>query len=295
MVTPAVVVFARNELDLIAAFAGCSLDEKPGSNWVQDAGGLPDYICRIAKAVRKTGKTTSQAISIAVSRVKVWATGKGVDKDTQAKAAAAVAEWEKLRAKSHAKSDAKKVAASNTGGDILTLSAKITSFNVETVRRAWESQTDAWIKKYRAAFPDGDGPEPRPVYSYIRELWTDHVIVEARGDTLFRVDYAVDADNNVTFDEPVQVKMQYVTVAQDDMVGSDISDDDLRRILATVGPCHTSNTDKVRLSITEKPSALQQVLGHQITQPRTALGQILDASIGTPIIGFPSLLTPSGP
>lgn len=68
---------------------------------------MPDYICRIAKAIKKTGKTTSEAISIAVSRVKVWASGKGVDKDTQAKAAAALAEWEKLRAKSHAKSAAK--------------------------------------------------------------------------------------------------------------------------------------------------------------------------------------------
>lgn len=28
------LVFHRTELDLIVAFAGCSLDEKPGSNWV---------------------------------------------------------------------------------------------------------------------------------------------------------------------------------------------------------------------------------------------------------------------
>jgi hypothetical protein len=68
---------------------------------------LPDYICRIARAIKKSGKTTSEAISIAVSRVKVWASGTGVDKDTQAKAAAALAEWEKLRAKSHAKTAAK--------------------------------------------------------------------------------------------------------------------------------------------------------------------------------------------
>lgn len=100
----------REDQDLILAFAGCSLDESPGSNWVQDAGGLPDYICRIAKAIKKTGKTTSEAISIAVSRVKVWAAGKGVDKETQAKAAEAVAAWEKLRAKSHAKSAGKKAA-----------------------------------------------------------------------------------------------------------------------------------------------------------------------------------------
>jgi hypothetical protein len=93
--------------DLILAFAGCSLDESPGKNWLENVGGLPDYICRIARAIKKTGKTTSEAIAIAVSRVKVWASGKGVDKDTQGKAAAALAEWEQKRAKSHAKTAAK--------------------------------------------------------------------------------------------------------------------------------------------------------------------------------------------
>lgn len=100
---------SSEDQDLILAFA-CSLDESPGKNWVENAGGLPDYICRIARAIKKTGKTTSEAISIAVSRVKVWASGKGVDKDTQGKAAAALAEWEKLRAKSHAKTAAKDAA-----------------------------------------------------------------------------------------------------------------------------------------------------------------------------------------
>jgi hypothetical protein len=68
---------------------------------------LPEYICQVAKGIKKTGKTTSEAIAIAVSRMKVWATGKGVDKDTQAKAAAALAEWEEKRAKTHAKTAAK--------------------------------------------------------------------------------------------------------------------------------------------------------------------------------------------
>lgn len=102
--------------DLIVAFAGCSLDEKPGSNWVQESGGLPEYVCRVAKAIKKTGKSTSQAIAIAVSRIKTWAAGKGVDKDTQAKAASALAEWEKLKGKSHAKKD--KVAASHIDSTI---------------------------------------------------------------------------------------------------------------------------------------------------------------------------------
>lgn len=102
------LALTSEDYELIVAFAGCSLDESPGSNWVQEAGGLPDFVCRIARAVKKSGHTTSEAIAIAVSRVKVWASGKGVDKDTQAKAAAALAEWEEKRAKSHAKSGAKK-------------------------------------------------------------------------------------------------------------------------------------------------------------------------------------------
>lgn len=69
-------------------------------------------ICEIARAIKRTGKSTQNAIQIAVSRVKVWATGKGVDKDTQAKAAKAVAEWEAKKSKSKAKTKAKDVKAS---------------------------------------------------------------------------------------------------------------------------------------------------------------------------------------
>jgi hypothetical protein len=85
---------------------------------VQDTGGLPDYICRVARAVKKSGHSTSEAIAIAVSRIKVWASGKGVDKDTQAKAADALAEWEAKRAASHAKT-----AAKDAGKDVKASSA----------------------------------------------------------------------------------------------------------------------------------------------------------------------------
>lgn len=112
----------QTDHDLIVAFAGCSLDESPGSNWVQKAGGLPEYICQIARAIKKTGKTTSEAIAIAVSRIKVWATGKGVDKDTQGKAAKALAEWESKRAKSHAK-DTVKASFDFTDSDLLKIVA----------------------------------------------------------------------------------------------------------------------------------------------------------------------------
>lgn len=91
----------EEDAELVVALA-CSLDESPKSNWVEKEGGLPDYICRIARAIKRSGKSTSQAIAIAVSRVKVWASGKGVNAKTQAKAAAALAQWEKLKAKAHA-------------------------------------------------------------------------------------------------------------------------------------------------------------------------------------------------
>lgn len=100
-------VLACNSLwDVIQLSPGCSLDMHPGgSNWVEKNGGLPNYICEIAKSILEGGgKTVSQAIAIAVSRVKVWAAGgDGVKPDTRAKAAAAVAEWQKLKGKAHKK------------------------------------------------------------------------------------------------------------------------------------------------------------------------------------------------
>lgn len=37
------VVFDQADHNLIVAFAGCSLDESPGKNWVEGVGGLPAY------------------------------------------------------------------------------------------------------------------------------------------------------------------------------------------------------------------------------------------------------------
>lgn len=90
----------------LVCLAGCSLDTHPTKhNWVEDAGGLPQYICEIARAILRDGPTkdVGRAISIAVSRCKVWAAGGGnVNADTRAKAAKAVAEWEAKKAKAKA-------------------------------------------------------------------------------------------------------------------------------------------------------------------------------------------------
>lgn len=101
-------LMAKAELDdedLILA-AGCTLDRHPGKkNWVEETGGLPEYICEIARSIhRKRGKTISNAIQIAVGVVKRWAKGVGdVDADTRVKAAKAVAQWEAKKAAARAK------------------------------------------------------------------------------------------------------------------------------------------------------------------------------------------------
>ncbi len=105
----------KTDNDLVFYLAGCTLARKPGeNNWVEEkaVGGLPEYICRIARAIHRDGShSVSQSIAIAVGRVKAWARGAdGVTAKTKAQAAKAVAEWE--RKKKAAKLD-NKVKASN--------------------------------------------------------------------------------------------------------------------------------------------------------------------------------------
>lgn len=105
----------QTDNDLIFHLAGCTLAKKAGrNNWVEEkaVNGLPEYICRIARAIHRDGShSVSQSIAIAVSRAKAWARGAdGVTAATRAKAAKAVAEWESK--KKAAKLD-NKVKASN--------------------------------------------------------------------------------------------------------------------------------------------------------------------------------------
>lgn len=92
------------------------LERKPGGpdNWVEQVGGLPDYIERIAKHLHyEQGYPISRAIAAAVNTVKRWArggtvaphgdpNGKHVSPATAAKAAAALAEWEAKKARARA-------------------------------------------------------------------------------------------------------------------------------------------------------------------------------------------------
>lgn len=77
------------------------LPNKPGAtNWVEKRGGLPKEIDCVARALHHgRGKSVSKAIEMAVGVVRNWAEGKGkVKPDTRARAAAAIARWEAMKA-----------------------------------------------------------------------------------------------------------------------------------------------------------------------------------------------------
>jgi hypothetical protein len=203
-------VSIKDESNLIVSLAGgggCSLETSPGKNdnWVESAGHLPNYICEIAKEIKKSGKSTSSAIAIAVSRVKAWAAGgDGVGADTKAKAAKALAQWEALKAKSK---KGKLVKASSDQGDYLILS---NSYNMETVREAWETQ-------FRAANPRSEGASfDETPYSYVNEVWSDYIIVIVNSNggndrQNFKVPYKV-SKGQVSFSEAVEVEKKFVPV-----------------------------------------------------------------------------------
>jgi hypothetical protein len=108
--------------------SSASLDRSPKSNWVEETGQLPAYVREIARSIEKDGHSLERAIAIAISRIKVWAAGGGnVSAATQAKAAKALAEWEKLKGKNKARM-ASKVKASwvddlDAASDLVVLSA----------------------------------------------------------------------------------------------------------------------------------------------------------------------------
>jgi hypothetical protein len=115
-------VFDEKDQALVLHLAGCSLAKVPGKqNWLEEdaVGGLPEYICRIARAVHRDGShSVSQSIAIAVGRVKTWARGGGgVTAKTSAQAAKALAQWE---AKKKAAKLDNKVKTSNVFNNLKT-------------------------------------------------------------------------------------------------------------------------------------------------------------------------------
>lgn len=83
------------------------LDWSPKKNWVENEGGLPKYIEEIALALIRNGMTRERAIATAISRIKAWIADPDTKPDTKAKAAKALAQWNKMKASAKAKRAAK--------------------------------------------------------------------------------------------------------------------------------------------------------------------------------------------
>lgn len=88
------------------------LDWSPKKNWIEEEGGLPDFIERIAVHLVAKGMPRAQAIATAINTCKKWcATGevhqwRGVqiiNSGSRAQACAAVARWEQMKASARAK------------------------------------------------------------------------------------------------------------------------------------------------------------------------------------------------
>ncbi len=203
--------------------SSASLDASPKKNWVENGGGLPPYVRKIARGVMKSGKSKSSAIAIAISRIKVWAGGGGgVDAGTKAKAAKALAAWEALKA-SHG--GGKLVKATNDLGTEYVFLSNM-PFNTERVRDAWNDLQQSIRKAARLAKAAEMGLDEysnlvadEVPYSYIRELWTDHIIAEVDSygspRQIIRVEFEV-SDDSVIFSDPKEVKMEYVEVEEED-------------------------------------------------------------------------------
>lgn len=149
---------------------------------------MPEYICRVARGIMRSGRAKQTAIQMAIGRMKVWAAGGGnVKADTRAKAAAAVAEWEKM------KMTAQKLAEFDLeSGDVLLLSATLPSFSLEGVKRAWDAQQK------------GESGQ-------VTEVWTDAVVVQNPDASYDRIPFEF-IDGAVTFGDPQRVTMVAVPV-----------------------------------------------------------------------------------
>lgn len=218
--------YDSKDYDLILFLAGgspCSLATTPEKdNWVDHKGGLPNYICRIARAVKRSGRSTSQAIAIAVSRVKRWAAGGGdVTAKTRAKAAAAVAQWEKMKL-SRSRDELVMLTSRRDGEQMVALS-RISNFNTSYVYEAWEQVEHDRMTMYYDANPhlryNGLDTLPNRT-SWIVELWTAYIIVEvmfyAINESRFlKIPYTVNG-STVDFGDPVEVEKAFVPVKDDD-------------------------------------------------------------------------------
>lgn len=140
----------------------------PKVNWVEEEGGLPDYIRRIAKQLLyRQGMTRQRAIATAINTVKKWCaagsneSGIHVKPDIRAQACTAVAEWESKKAGA-------RMSMSTPSEDveeaIMTDAEAFAMFGLiwpEDLPEYWQNPqaTDEYLDKMDELFPEIDEPQ----------------------------------------------------------------------------------------------------------------------------------------
>jgi hypothetical protein len=251
-------------LILFLSSAGpCSLNKSPKKNWVERGGGLPNYICHIAKAVSRSGHSTSSAIAIAIGTVRKWAAGGDkVNASTRAKAARALAQWEALKAKAHAGHLVK--ASNGYGEDYVTLGAAGV-YNMDAVREAWDRlQTVEQAHKANQSVPKNatveyDTEAAPKSWSFVREVWSNFIIVAVNGpedNDTYKVPYTVADDGDIEFGVPKRVVQAWEEQADDDLTDDEL--EMLEEILKTQNP-----DDEVKLSAPIGPRKVRSLEGQR--------------------------------
>lgn len=192
-----------------------SLDHSPKKNWVEESGQLPAYIQHIAKDLHEErGMTLSHAIAVAISKVKKWAAGgDNVKADTRAKAAAAVAEWEALKAKNAARSAAKKSAFIGTETKWFRGITGTVEEQLDAIRSAVRDS----LMPPRPPTTDMVMNEAAP-YTYVDVIGTydgyaiASVSHDGGDDDIYRVPYTVSADGDIVIGIATEVDIQTVVV-----------------------------------------------------------------------------------
>lgn len=194
------------------ASSSASLAKTPETDsWIEAAGGnLPPYVRKLARGIMKSGKTLSQAIAIAISRIKRWAAGGGgVTAKTQAKAAKALAQWEALKAKNKSRKAVKLTAPT---GEFTIVLSDVDSYKLSDVERAWYSLQSRELPEL------ADEDETPWERFYLKEVWSDFIIVGSHGDLdLYKIPYFVDATTGVTFEDPVAVRDSFEEIEEEDL------------------------------------------------------------------------------
>jgi hypothetical protein len=92
------------------------------------------------------------------------------------------------------------------------------SFNVDEVRRQFNAIDEQARRDVNRGNPySSPASEPMP-YRYVREVWSDFIIVEnegsaSGGSTLSKIPYSVDTEGKVQFGKPSPVRVEYVPLS----------------------------------------------------------------------------------